>query len=239
MTAKGDKEHKVSIIIPVFNEEKCILEIYKRVKEANIGNIQKEMIIVDDCSTDRTRDKIKEIRDKEVKMLFHEKNYGKGRAIRTGVKEVTGDIIIIQDADLEYDPNDFEKLIKPILENKAEVVYGSRRLNKQNEQYAGLSYYIGGIGLTKITNLLYGTKLTDEATGYKVFKTELLQNLNLECERFEFCPEVTAKVLRRKKNIVEVPINYYPRSIEEGKKIRFKDGFEAVWTLFKWRWKKF
>ncbi len=230
---------KVSIIIPAYNEESTIAEIIKKVKEASIGRIQKEIIIIDDCSTDRTREKLKEIKDNEVKIFFHEKNYGKGRAIRTGVKEATGDIIITQDADLEYDPNDFEKLIKPILENKAEVVYGSRRLNKQNEQYTGLSYYIGGIGLTKITNLLYGAKLTDEATGYKVFKTELLQDLNLECERFEFCPEITAKVLRRKKNIVEVPINYYPRSIKEGKKIRFKDGFEAVWTLLKWRWKKF
>ncbi len=239
MTGKEEKDHKISVIIPVFNEENCILEIYNKVKEANIGNIKKEIIIVDDCSTDKTAERIKEIKDKEVKILFHEKNYGKGRAIRTGLKEVTGDIIIIQDADLEYDPNDFQILIKPILEGKAEVVYGSRRLNKENEQYAGLSYYVGGIGLTKITNMLYNSHLTDEATGYKVFKTELLQSLNLECERFEFCPEVTAKVLRRKKNIVEVPINYYPRSIKEGKKIRFKDGFEAVWTLLKWRWKKF
>jgi dolichol-phosphate mannosyltransferase len=230
---------KLSIVIPAYNEEKTILQIISKIKEVDLKEIKKEIIVVDDASTDTTWEKLREAKDNEVKIVLHQKNRGKGAAIRTGLEQTTGDITIIQDADLEYDPQDYPMLIKPIINKITQVVYGSRRLKKTNEQYAGLKYYIGGIGLTKITNLLYNANLTDEATCYKVFDTKLLKELNLECERFEFCPEVTAKVLRKGIKILEVPINYYPRSIDEGKKIRMKDGFEAVWTLLKWRFKRF
>ncbi len=228
------QQQVLSIIIPVFNEEKTIVEIYKKVKAVNLD---KQIIIIDDCSTDATSTLLKRLSDPDILLLQHTHNQGKGTAIRTGLTHARGEITIIQDADLEYDPQDYHVLIQPILEKKARVVYGSRRLNKNNKQYVGFVYYIGGISLTAITNFLYNASLTDEATCYKVFETTLLKELNLECQHFEFCPEVTAKLLRKKIPILEVPIHYYPRSTEQGKKIRIRDGFEAVWTLLKWKWK--
>lgn len=226
----------LSIIIPTYNEEKTIAHIWKQIKDVPL-TLKKEIIIVDDGSTDGTRKILQHLcfSDKETKVILQDKNQGKGAAIRRGLDVATGEITLIQDADLEYDPCDYQKLIAPLLSGNAQVVYGSRRLKKTNEQYAGITYYIGGIGLTKITNLLYGSHLTDEATCYKVFTTALLKDLHLECIGFEFCPEVTAKILRRKIPIVEVPISYYPRSTAEGKKIRWKDGVHAVWVLLKYR----
>lgn len=227
---------KLSILIPVFNEEKTVKEVLETVRKADIGDIEKEIVVVDDGSNDKTLDVLKQIH--WIKLIPHKKNQGKGAAIRTAIKHATGDIIIIQDADLEYDPNEYGSLIKPIIEGKAKVVYGSRRLNKKNKKHSGLSFYIGGIGLTIITNILYPSqKITDEPTCYKVFKAEVLKDMKLECMRFEFCPEVTAKVIKQGIKIHEVPISYFPRSLKQGKKINWKDGVEAVWTLLKFRFK--
>jgi len=216
--------------MPVYNEIKTIREILKRVSAVKID---KEIIIVDDFSTDGTRKFLKKIKDKNIKIVFHKRNHGKGYAIRTGLRYAKGDLTIIQDADLEYDPEDYLKLIKPIKKG-ASVVYGSRRLNKKNKQLI-TRFYIATDVLNLITNLLYNAKITDEPTCYKLFKTKLLRSLNLKCKRFEFCPEVTAKVRKRGYKIHEVPIYYKPRTVKEGKKIGWRDGFEAVWTLIKYR----
>jgi len=225
---------KLSILIPVYNEEKTISKILDVIKKVDLGKVDKEIIVVDDGSKDNSLEILKTI--KNIKLIAHKKNQGKGAAIRTAIKHSTGDIIIIQDADLEYDPNDYNNLIQPITQNKAQVVYGSRRLKKDNQKHSGLSFYLGGISLTWITNIIYPTAhITDEPTCYKVFKTNIIKNIKLNCKRFEFCPEVTAKVLKKGIKIYEVPISYYPRSIKEGKKIKARDWFEAVWTLIKYR----
>ncbi|MDO8592370.1 MAG: glycosyltransferase family 2 protein [bacterium] len=229
---------RLSIVIPVFNEKNTILEILKRIEAVDLG-AEKEIIIVDDCSTDGTRELLKPIKGK-YKIFFHEKNYGKGRALRTGLIEATGEAIVVQDADLEYDPADFALMLKIMREQNALAVYGSRRLhhNYFEGRYSGHIFALGGIFLTWLTNLLYKTGITDEPTCYKMFKTGLLKSLDLKCERFEFCPEVTAKIAKRGIKIIEVPINYYPRHKREGKKINWQDAVEAVWTLLKYRFKK-
>ena len=224
---------KLSVIIPVYNEAATIGKIIEVVKKADIGSVKKEIVVVDDGSSDGTLGKLKKVKD--IKLIAHKKNSGKGAAIRTGIRHTTGDIIIIQDADLEYDPNEYSMLIRPIIEGKAKVVYGSRRLNRKNVPYSGLSFFIGGHALTFLANLLYNAKITDEPTCYKVFRADILKNMKLKCSRFEFCPEVTAKVAKQDIRIHEVPISYYPRSVEEGKKIKWRDGFEAVWTLLRYR----
>ncbi|MDP1729074.1 MAG: glycosyltransferase family 2 protein [archaeon] len=237
MTIK--KKPKISVIIPAYNEKNTILDIIKQVKKVPL---KKEIIIIDDFSKDGTREILRKISDKEVKVLFHDKNYGKGHAIRTGIKGVIGDIVIIQDADLEYDPQDYVKLIKPITEGKSKVVYGTRFPRKKDKffpffHYFSLSnpYYLANKILTMTSNILYFANITDEPTCYKVFDAEVFKNINLKCEKFEFCPEVTAKVRKKGYKIFEVPINYYPRSVKEGKKIKLKDAFDAFWTLFKYR----
>ncbi|MBU1632517.1 MAG: glycosyltransferase family 2 protein [Nanoarchaeota archaeon] len=225
---------KLSILIPVYNEENTISKIIDIIKKVDLGEINKEIVVVDDGSKDNSLNILKKIDG--IKLVAHSKNSGKGAAIRTAIKNSTGDIIIVQDADLEYDPNDYFSLITPIIEYKAQVVYGSRRLKKENQKYSGLSFYLGGISLTWITNVLYPfAKITDEPTCYKVFKADILKNIKLNCKKFEFCPEVTAKVLKKGIKIYEVPISYYPRSVKEGKKIKAKDWFEAVWALIKYR----
>lgn len=230
---------KLSVIIPVYNEQETILEIIRRVKAVKIP---KEIILVDDFSKDGTRDILKGIKDKNIKIVFHERNFGKGHAIRTGLSHVTGDIVIIQDADLEYDPEEYKKLIEPIEKGIAKVVYGTRFPKRKGHPsilhpYSSLSnpYYVANKILTTASNLLYNAGITDEPTCYKVFSADVLKNLNLKCERFEFCPEVTAKVRKKGYTIYEVPISYSPRSVNEGKKINWKDGLEAIWTLIKYR----
>lgn len=228
---------KLSVLIPVYNEEKTIKKVINLVKKSDTGSVKKEIIVVDDGSTDKTLEVLKRI--KGVKLMAHKKNSGKGAAIRTAIRHATGDIIIVQDADMEYDPNDYKALIKPIIEGKAKVVYGSRRLKKENRKHSGFSFYLGGIGLTVITNILYPQlHITDEPTCYKVFRADVLKSLSLRCKRFEFCPEVTAKIARKGVKICEVPISYYPRSVKEGKKINWRDGIEAIWTLLRYRFLK-
>ncbi|MFH2021106.1 MAG: glycosyltransferase family 2 protein [archaeon] len=226
----------LSVVIPVYNEEKTISKIISHIKDVDLSHlgVTMEIIAVDDGSTDNTRDILQKI--KGIRCIFHKHNIGKGGAMRTGIKEASGDIIITQDADLEYDPKDYEILIKPILEGKAKVVYGSRRLNNKDPKFTRFSYFVGGVGLTFATNILYpNAHITDEPTGYKVFSADVLKKIHLRCKRFEFCPEITAKVLKRGYKIHEVPISYFPRSIKEGKKIKWNDGIEALWTLLKYR----
>ena len=223
-------QSKLSVIIPVYNEHELLPKLLQKVQKVPVS---KEIIIVDDGSTDGTRDFLSELKDEKITVVFHEKNVGKGMAIRTGITKATGDIIIIQDADLEYDPNDYPKLIKPIIDGKAKVVYGSRNIRGGFTPKYKLNMY-ATIFLTWLTNLLYKANITDEPTCYKVFSADVLKKINLKCKRFEFCPEVTAKVRKAGHEIYEVPISYYPRSVAEGKKIKWRDGFEAVWTLFKY-----
>lgn len=224
----------LSIIIPCYNEETTIVELLRRVEAADIGEVDKQIVIVDDASTDGTRALLMAHATAHT-VVLQERNQGKGAAIRRGLEEVRGDIVIIQDADLEYNPDNYAALIAPILEGRSRVVYGSRERNKNNRLHSGLAFYAGGKFLSALTNLLYGSDITDEPTCYKVFDAALLKDIPLTCTRFEFCPEVTAKVLRRGHAIVEVPIDYFPRKKNEGKKINWRDGVEAVWTLLRWR----
>ncbi len=221
----------LSVLIPAYNEIHNIQNILNKIGEVTIP---KEIIVVDDGSTDGTRELLNTLKSDTIKVVFHEKNQGKGGAIRTAIEHSKGDIIIIQDADLEYDPQDYYKLIPVIESGKEKVVYGSRFLNKQNK-HSYFSFFLGGQVVTWITNILYFQNLTDEPTCYKVFDAKLLKSIKLNCTGFEFCPEVTAKIAKLGYKIPEVPISYYPRSISEGKKINWKDGVEAIWVLFKYR----
>lgn len=221
---------KLSVIMPVHNEVHTIREALRQVQEVDL---EKEIIIVDDHSSDGTRDILSQIADDGVKVVYHAQNLGKGSAIRTALQHVTGDIIIIQDGDLEYDPADYYKLIEPIVEGRASVVYGSRFLGEISNM--NLWNYIANKILALTASLLFLNWITDEGTCYKVFKADLLKSLDLKCTGFDFCPEVTAKVRKRGYKIVEVPISYRGRSVDEGKKIRWQDGLRAFLALIKYR----
>ena len=226
----------LSILIPVFNEENTILEILKKINEINLDRfgLEKEIIIVNDGSTDRTKKILEELKTRNNFALFHHrKNQGKGAAIKTGLEHAAGDFILIQDADLEYDPADYPVLLEPLIENEINIVYGSRGLKKNPSSSIG--FYLGGKFLTFILNLLFGTKLTDINTCYKVFKREVLRDIKLEESGFAFCEEVTAKVIKKGYKIKEIPISYNPRDFKEGKKIRFYDGIIGLWTIIKYR----
>ena len=227
---------KLSIIIPAYNEERTILKVIKEVKKAELNNITKEIIVVDDCSTDSTRDVLKKLKDTPIKIFYHKKNMGKGAAIRTGLQNCTGDIILIQDADLEYNPNEYKKLLKPIIDNKAKVVYGSRfEAIRKNLKNMYKLHYIGNLFLTVMTNLLYGAKITDMETGYKIFKREVIQDINIKANRFDFEPEITAKILKKGYKIYEIPISFIGRKFDEGKKITWLDGIKAAYCLVKYK----
>lgn len=222
----------LSVIVPVYNEVNNIDLIIKRIQDVDIP---KEIILVDDGSSDGTRDKLKAYMDRPgFKVIFHEKNRGKGAALRTGIEQVEGDVSIIQDADQEYDPQDYLKLVPPVASGQHKVMYGSRFLGRENK-HSYWYFYFGGQVVTWFANILYNQRLTDEPTCYKVFDSKLLKAIPLNCEGFEFCPEVTAKVAKLGYKIPELPISYAPRTHEEGKKINWKDGIIALWTLLKYR----
>ena len=223
---------KVSVLIPAYNEARTIARCLEAVYGRNPGR-DLEVIVVDDGSTDGTYEAAQAAAKPGTVVLKHAKNSGKGTAIRTALAAATGDVVLIQDADLEYDPADYALLLKPIEEGQAEVVYGSRLMKQSARSYH--RYYWGGRLVSLWANILYGSSLTDEPTCYKVFKTPFLRSLDLKCTGFEFCPEVTAKTLLRGVKILELPISYYPRRMEEGKKIRWTDGVIALWTLLKFR----
>lgn len=226
---------KLSIIIPCFNEEGTISEIIKKVSEVDLMGANREIIVVNDGSTDGTFEILKDLKNTfEFQLFNHQKNLGKGTAIKTALKHVSGDYVVIQDADLEYNPEDYKKLLQCVKEKRAQVVYGSRYLNS-NDKYSHLLFYIGGRVLTWITNLLYGIKITDEATCYKLFKKEVICSIDLKCCKFDFCPEVTAKILKKGIKIWEVFIDYHPRDKEHGKKIKLRDGLFAIWILIKYK----
>jgi glycosyltransferase involved in cell wall biosynthesis len=222
---------EISVLIPVYNERSTIQEIVRRVEEQPFD---KEIIIVDDGSTDGTRALLRETQwPPNVSILYHEKNMGKGAAIRTAVQAATKDIIIVQDADLEYNPTDFPIVLRPILDGVADVVYGSRFLGVHRSFM--LHHYIGNKLLTFMTNILYNNILTDMETGYKAFRTEIIQSVKIRSNRFDFEPEITAKVLKKGYRIYEVPIYYAGRDYAEGKKITWRDGFSAMWALVRFR----
>ncbi len=222
----------LSIVIPCYNEESSILDLVKKVLESPVEN--KEIIVVDDCSKDNTR----AILEKDVKPLvsqivYHNVNKGKGAALRTGFAHATGDAVIVQDADLEYDPNEYPLVVEQVFSGEADVVYGSRYLNQKRKGY--LANRLANWFLTELSNLFTGEKLTDMETCYKCFKREVIQSIDLKEDRFGFEPEVTAKIVRKGIKIKEVPISYYPRTNEEGKKIGFKDGLRAIYCIWKYR----
>lgn len=222
---------EISVLIPVFNERDTILEVIRRVQEQPF---ETEIIIIDDCSTDGTRELLQSIEwPPHFKVLYHQKNKGKGAGIRTGAQAATKDVIIIQDADLEYNPSDFSAVLRPILDGVADVVYGSRFLGTHRSFM--LHHYLGNKMLTLVTNVLYNNILTDMETGYKAFRAPILKGMRIRSNRFDFEPEITAKVLKKGYRIYEVPIYYAGRDYAEGKKITWRDGFAAMWALVRFR----
>jgi len=223
---------KVSVIIPVYNEKHTIQEILRRVEATQLAA---EILVIDDGSIDGTRDILKSL-DQEglLRVIFHEQNLGKGAAVRTGFENANGEVFLIQDADLEYDPRDYPTLIQPLEEGIADVVYGSRFLGGPRRTVM-FWHMVANKLLTFMTNLLYNTILSDMETGYKVFKREIVDGMKLHANSFDFEPEFTAKILKKKARVYEVPISFNPRDYEEGKKIGMKDAFQAVWTLIKYR----
>lgn len=221
---------KLSVVIPAYNEKDTIVEIIRRVKAVDVD---KEIIVVDDFSTDGTREILKDLASRGEKVFFHEKNMGKGAALRTGFKHATGDYIIVQDADLEYDPDDYPRLLSPVLKGRACVVYGSRFTGEHRDMF--FHHWVGNKFLTLVTNILYNTTLSDMETCYKLFRADIIKGIDIKSDRFNFEPEITAKVLKKRVRIYEVPISYAGREFSEGKKITWTDGFSAIWALIKYR----
>jgi glycosyltransferase involved in cell wall biosynthesis len=224
---------KLSIIIPVYNEVSTIEEIVRRVKAAPVND--KEIILVDDYSTDGTRELIKEKLESQVeRVVYQPRNFGKGYALKAGFQAATGDIVLVQDADLEYNPDEYPMLIEPIIQDKADVVYGSRFQGAGPHRVVYFWHYVGNKLLTLLSNMFTNINLTDMETGYKVFRRDIIQSINIRQPRFGFEPEITAKIAKKRVRIFEVGISYYGRTYEEGKKIGWKDGLKAVWCIVKY-----
>lgn len=232
MSESGRKISKLSVVIPVYNERATLPEVVRRCRAVDL-DCEKEIVIVDDGSTDGSAEIAKSLGDSTVKVVLLPKNSGKGAAVRRGIEEATGDYILVQDADLEYDPADWKRLLAPVEAGKATVVYGSRFTGERRNML--FWHWVGNRFLSLVTNILYNTTLSDMETCYKLVPADLLKSLELRSKRFEFEPEVTARILRRGIRIYEVPISYTGREFHEGKKITWKDGFKALWTLFRVR----
>ncbi|MFO8015582.1 MAG: glycosyltransferase family 2 protein [Candidatus Woesearchaeota archaeon] len=224
---------KLSIIIPAYNEEKTISKVVDKVAKVNIGRTEKEIIIVDDFSKDSTKDVLDGINRKNVKIFYHRQNRGKGAAVRTGLKHATGDFVVIQDADMEYDPNDYPKLLEPLKEGRADAVYGSRFLEKHDARYK--TYYLGNLMISLFASILFMKRVTDVETCYKMLRRDVVRKLDLKARRFDLEPEITAKLIKKGYRIIEVSIWYKCRSFDEGKKITWKDGVKALYSLLKYR----
>ena len=240
MAAREESEpaklRKLSVVVPVFNERNTLVEVMRRMRVVELPDgIEREIIVVDDGSNDGTRDLLKQLGDSTVRVVMHDVNRGKGAALRTGIALATGDYVLVQDADLEYDPEDWPKLLNPVLRGRARVVYGSRFTGERRNMM--LLHWIGNRFLSMTTNVLFNTTLSDMETCYKLFDRTVLEGLTLRAMRFEFEPEVTAKILRRGIRIYEVPISYSGREFDEGKKITWRDGVAALWTLVKYRFR--
>jgi glycosyltransferase involved in cell wall biosynthesis len=225
---------KLSVLMPVYNERQTLSEILDQVRAVELPNIDKEIIVVDDGSTDGSREILAEEQARgDLQIFYHDHNQGKGAAVRTAIEHATGDLLIIQDADLEYDPRDYPKLLQPIIEGRVAVVYGSRFLGPRKAML--FWHMLGNKFLTLTTNILYNTILSDMETCYKCFRADIVKDIPLRSRRFEFEPEITAKILKRGYRIFEVPISYYGREYHEGKKIGWRDAPIAFWTLLKYR----
>jgi len=231
------KLRKLSVIVPVFNERTTLVEVIRRMRTVELPDgIDREIIIVDDGSTDGTRDVLRQLGDSTVRVLHHDGNYGKGAAVRTGLKVASGDYVLIQDADLEYDPEDWPKMIAPVQRGRAAVVYGSRFTGERRNML--FLHWVGNRVLSLVTNVLYNTTLSDMETCYKLVDRSLLLDLDLRSERFDIEPEITAKLLRAGHRPFEVPINYKARTREQGKKIEWQDGIRALWVIARIRFGK-
>jgi glycosyltransferase involved in cell wall biosynthesis len=240
MVARDDappaKLRKLSVVVPVFNERNTLVEILRRMRAVELPDgIEREIIVVDDGSNDGTRDVLNQVGDSTVRVVMHEANRGKGAALRTGFAHATGDYVLVQDADLEYDPEDWPKLLNPVLRGRARVVYGSRFTGERRNML--LLHWMGNRFLSMTTNVLYNTTLSDMETCYKLFDRDLVDDMKLQSNRFDIEAEITAKVLKRGIRIYEVPISYSGREFDEGKKITWRDGFAALWTLVKYRFR--
>ena len=223
---------KLSVIVPVYNERNTVVEMMRRMRAVDLP-VEREFILVDDGSTDGTQQVLAQLGDSTVKVVRHPGNRGKGAAIRTGLEHVTGDLVLIQDADLEYDPEDWPKLLAPVFRGRATVVYGSRFTGERRNML--VLHWIGNRTLSLVTNVLYNTTLSDMETCYKLFDRRVLDGITIRSDRFDFEPEITAKILRKKIRIYEVPISYTGRELDEGKKITWRDGFAALFALVKFR----
>jgi glycosyltransferase involved in cell wall biosynthesis len=234
---------KLSVVIPAYNEERTVAETIDRVKAVDLGGLDLEIVVVDDASKDQTREVLKAIPG--IRVVLHDQNSGKGAAVKSGFRAATGDIVLIQDADLEYDPQDYGALLQPILEGRVEAVMGSRFI-LEHLQFFGkgakspfFTHYIGNILIVGLTNALYRHSSTDYEGGLKAFSKKVVDSLPIEANGFEYDNELICKLLRRGHRIAEVPIKYQPRTYEEGKKIKWQDGARMIWTIVKWRFRSF